>query len=76
MILDILNTCTNDITVDGAIVILEAAVANGVCQQVVIKYNSDDKVNKLMRTLEERKRREVESSYYLILLLATNTIGE
>ena len=69
---------TNDITVDGAIAILEAAVANGVCQQVIIehKHRSDDKVKKLMSTLEERKRLEVESSYYLILLLATITIGE
>ena len=68
----------NNITVDGVIAILEAAVANRVCQEVIIhdKHKSDDKVKKLMSTLEERKRREVESSYYLILLLATITIGE
>ena len=55
---------TNNITVDGAIAILEAAIANGVCQEVWIddKYKSDDKVKKLMSTLEERKRQEVEST--------------
>ena len=78
MILNIFSTYTNDITVDGVIAILEAAVANGVCQQVQIdnKYNNDDKVKKLMSTLEERKRQEVESSYYLILLLVTIKIGD
>ena len=78
MIQNIFNTYTNDITVDGAIAILGAAVANGVCQQVIIdgKFKSDDKVKKLMSILEERKRQEVESSYYLILLPATITIGE
>ena len=56
-----LSSCPNDITVDGAIAILEAAVANGVCQEVIIsdKYKSDDKVKKFMSILEERKRREV-----------------
>ena len=60
------NLHTNNITVDGAIAILEAAVANGVCQEVIIddKYTSNDEVKKLMSTLEERKGREVESSYY------------
>ena len=55
----------NDITVDGAIAILEAAVANGVCQEVIIddKYESNDKVWELMSVLEERKRQEVSISY-------------
>ena len=53
----------DDITVDGAIAILEAAVTNGVCQEVIIdsKYKSDDKVKELMSILEERKRQEVAS---------------
>ena len=53
----------NDITVDGAIAILEAAVANGVCQEVKIDYEymSDDKVEEMMSILEERKRQEVGS---------------
>ena len=53
----------NDITVDGAIAILEAAVANGVCQEVIIddKYMNNDKVKELMSVLGERKRQEVRS---------------
>ena len=52
-----------NITVTGAIAVLEAAVANGVCQEVIIDYNykSNDKVKGLMRILEERKRQEVGS---------------
>ena len=58
-----LHVWGNDITVDGAIAILEAAVANGVCQEVIIddKYKSYDKVNELMSVLEERKRQEVRT---------------
>ena len=57
------NTKKNKITVDGAIAILEAAVANGVCQEVIIddEYKSDDEVKELMSILEERKRQEVGS---------------
>ena len=56
-----MKNCIN-ITVDGAIAILEAAVANGVCQEVIIdKYMSDDKVNELMSVLEERKTQEIRS---------------
>ena len=59
----LLHMSLNDITVDGAIAILEAAVANGVCQEVITadKYKSDDKVKELMSILEERKRQEVGS---------------
>jgi len=54
----------NNITVDGAIAILEAAVANEVCQQVDInyEYDSDDKVKEMMTILEERKKQEVGGS--------------
>ena len=53
----------NNITVDGAIAILEAAVANRVCQEVRIddEYKSNDKVKEMMSILEERKRQEVGS---------------
>jgi len=53
----------NDITVDGAIAILEAAVANRKCQEVMIddEYKSNDKVKEMMSILEERKRQEVGS---------------
>ena len=53
----------NDITVNGAIAILEAAVSNNVCEEVVIndEYKSDDKVKEMMSILEERMRQEVGS---------------
>ena len=53
----------NPITEKGAITILEAAVANKVCEEVVIdnEYMSDDKVKEMMSILEERKRQEVGS---------------
>ena len=59
----LLNVRSNAITVNGAIVILEAAVANKVCERVVIndEYKSDDKVKEMMSILEERKRQEVGS---------------
>ena len=60
-----LSLC-NNITVDGAIAILEAAVANGVCQEVKIhdKYKSNDKVKELMSILEKRRKQEVARKYY------------
>ena len=56
----------NNITVDGAIGILEAAVANGVCQEVWIdyRYKSDDKVEELISILEKRKKQEVTRKHY------------
>ena len=53
----------NDITVDGAVAILEAAVANRVYQGVLIdhKYECDDKVKEMMSILKEKKRQEVGS---------------
>ena len=53
----------NGITVDGAIAILKAAVANRVCQKVItgFEYKGGDKVKELMSILEERKRPEVRS---------------
>ena len=57
----ILKLEDNDITVNGAIVTLEAAVTNGVCQKVDIKdeYKSDDNVKEMLSILEERKRQKV-----------------
>ena len=57
----LLDVRYNDITVDGAVAILEEAVANKVCQEVIIddKYKNDDKVKELLSILEERKRQEV-----------------
>ena len=61
-----LHVQDNDITVDGAIAILEAAVAIGVCQDVRIddKHKIDDKVKEMMSILKERKRQEVYRKYY------------
>ena len=57
---------TNNITVDGAISILEATVANGVCQNVWIddKYKCNDKVKELMSILEKWRKQEVARKYY------------
>ena len=51
----------NAITENGAISILQAAVVNKVCEEVMIngEYKSDDKVKEMMSILEERKRQEV-----------------
>ena len=64
-IIKILKLEDNEITVNGAIVTLEAAIANGVCRVVDIKnvYKSDDKVKEMMSILEERKRQEVGITY-------------
>jgi len=60
----LLHVSTNNIAVNGAIAILKAAIANGVCQQVYINhaYENDDKVKEMMTILEERKRQEVGHS--------------
>ena len=60
----LLNIQSNVITENGEIALLEAAVANKVCEEVWIghhKYKSDDKVKEIMSILEERKRQEVGS---------------
>ena len=61
-----LAVLSNNITVDGAIAILEAAVTNGVCQEAKIddEYKSNDKVKELMSILEKRRKQEVARKYY------------
>ena len=56
-----LDVRDNSITVEGAQLILQSAVDNGVCQEVVIDsdYKSDDEVVKTMVILEQRKKQEV-----------------
>ena len=53
----LLDVMFNDITEDGAIAILDAAVHNKVCQDVWIdsNYKSNDKVKELITILEKRK---------------------
>ena len=59
----LLNVRGNNITVNEVITILEAAVANKICEEVMIddKYKSDDKVKEMMSILAERNRQEVGS---------------
>ena len=59
----LLDVRGNNIIVNGAISILQAAVANKVCEEVLIdnEYNSNDEVKEMMSILEERKRQEVGS---------------
>ena len=51
----------NDITVDGAVVILEAAVANGVCHEIKIDndHKSDKRVGNMNSVLEGRNKQKV-----------------
>ena len=57
----------NPITLEGARLILQSAVDNGVCQQVEIydelldrceDHRNDDEVKKMMAILEQRKQQE------------------
>ena len=62
----LLDMRDNHITVhvDGDIAVLEAAVANGVCQEVIIdsKYKHNPKIKQMMTILERRKRQEIIAS--------------
>ena len=53
----------NDITVDGARLILKSAVDNGVCKYVVIdgKHNDDDQVNQMITILDDRIRQDIRN---------------
>ena len=67
-----LNVELNDITLNGSVVILEAAATNEVCQEVWInyEYESDDKVKKIMTVLKERKRHnQINSNRYCLLTI-------
>jgi len=54
----ILNVWYNPITVEGARLLLESAVDNGVCEEVVIdyEYKEDNEVQKMMDILETRRK--------------------
>jgi len=53
----------NEITVDGARLIMESALKNGVCKYVGIgsKYTDDDEVKKMMTILNDRSRQDVRN---------------
>ena len=56
-----LDVKDNSITVKGACLILQSAVNNGVCQEVLFTklYCADDEVKMMMLILEQRKIKEV-----------------
>ena len=50
----------NPITVEGALLILNSAVHNTVCQDVLINYEyKNDEIQKMMKILRYRRRQEV-----------------
>ena len=51
----------NPITVEGALLIVNSAVHNTVCQYVFIdnEYNKNDEIKKMMNILRDRSRQEV-----------------
>jgi len=55
----ILYVHDNAITVEGAHLILQSAVNNETCQQVVTDYNFHNELKKMMTILERRREKEV-----------------
>jgi len=58
-----LGLWNNQITVDGAHLIMESAVKNGVCEDVSVnnEYVYDDEVKKMMTILNDRSRQNVRN---------------
>ena len=56
----------NSITVDGARLIMKAAVDNAVCKFVVIdsEYYDDDEVQRMMNILDDRSKQDVRSYFH------------
>jgi len=58
----LLRLSKNPITLEGARMILESAVGNGVCLKVIIDdhlYEDDDETQLMMETLQARERRKL-----------------
>lgn len=58
----LLRLSKNPITLEGARMILESAVGNGVCLKVIIDghlYEDDDETQLMMETLQMRERRKL-----------------
>jgi len=52
-----LNVWRNSISVEGARLMLQAAIDNGVCEEVTISdYKSDNEVQKMMTILQTRRK--------------------
>ena len=56
----------NPITVDGARLIMKAAVDNGVCEYVCIndEYENDDQVKEMKAILDDRRTQNVRNTVY------------
>ena len=56
----------NPITVDGARLIMKAAVDNAVCEDIEIdnKYYDDDEVKRMMNILDDRSKQDVRSYFH------------
>ena len=57
---------SNPITVDGAHLIMKAAVDNAVCESVVIdsEYDDDDEVKRMKNILDDRRGQHVGSYFH------------
>ena len=57
---------SNPITVDGARLIMKAAVDNAVCKYVWIdsEYDDDDEVKRMMNILDDRSKQDVRSYFH------------
>ena len=57
----------NPITVEGARLILQSAVDNGVCQEVDSDYHDDDEVKKMMIILKQRQEVGEDNNFNVML---------
>ena len=56
---------SNPITVEGALLIVNSAVHNTVCQRVEIEYKNDE-IQKMMNILKDRRRQELKVRDFVI----------
>ena len=56
---DMSHTFVYHVITTGSRVVLQTAVDNTVCYEVVVEHESDEQVKQLMTILEERKRQVV-----------------
>jgi len=70
-----LRLWNNPITVDGARLIMESAVKNGVCENVSIdnEYEDDDRVKKMMAILHDRRRQDVRITLCNVIIIVMVT---
>ena len=56
----------NPITVDGARLIMKAAVDNAVCEYVSISNYNDDEVERMMNILDDRRGQDVRKYFHSV----------